>query len=880
MPNNLTGDYDAVLLVGVAKIDGILGTLHQNGADPEASPVFPHSEITRIGDRPKILDPPIVDYANWFNESLALANGGGGGGPPPGAKAPPGVAKILQKVYDDIMAGVVKPPPPPPVLNTRGTVEVQLSAPSIALPPGSTSEVTILVSVRAHFIPDANYPALPEPIHGLVSATYSVKTKQLQNYGSVKTILEVDPPTDDSKIQFASAANPGLSPDDVNQLAAQIRKALREGFEPVSVELPADFPFLQFKGVGNALALPIRLTPPLNLPASSLATVTNDFLGNDFSIGISRDYFQTQFQPTIDNLLQYRANFDVGYRWFSVTYHVSVTGVTIQWNNGSLDLVVKAKATASYAPDFDDITVAQRLTIIVDYASQHFFLVASDNDLSISGVWDFVKGHIRSAIIAARNNALPDAETQINNELAKNRTQLNNGLGAVDDSASARFSAVRITPDGLILDGDISTKFRTPPVVQIEETKDGTAFTAFKSWIPSGRIDRFEWSWVKHRIAETFWGGEVVTDNEADRFIFPKPAQISDVSSICLRIHGIQVDPHGFAYEVSAGTECSVSTPVIAWDMPSAPDPMPIPVWTPEVPLEGILEDYIQGHSNVLAHARPGENAANSVVHFVDPKMERPLEKIGSLLGQRKVNNPLTVIAVLSSGAFGARRREVEAKLGSLGKNFNGRLILTEDYTGSWKRTFDAKQMPSTYLMNTRGEFVWKQEGSFDPGGIAKALEKYLGVKRMVRTRRLNLPVQPGQRAPDGLFADDRGQRWALKKLRGHSLLVNFWRSWSAPSIRELQRLQSLYGKGGEQAPVVIAISGDQKSDVLAEIRRKNNLTFALVHDPLGLVARSYGVNCWPTTVSIGPDGIVNGVQVGAQHDHATGKNGKPSAAS
>src|SRR5690348_12755794 len=118
MPNNLTGDYDAVLLVGVAKIAGILGTLHQNGADPNVSPVFPHSERTRIGDRPRILDPPLVDYANWFNQSIALGDGGGGGGPQPGGKAPPGVAKLLQKAFADIVAernGVIKPPPPAPI---------------------------------------------------------------------------------------------------------------------------------------------------------------------------------------------------------------------------------------------------------------------------------------------------------------------------------------------------------------------------------------------------------------------------------------------------------------------------------------------------------------------------------------------------------------------------------------------------------------------------------------------------------------------------------------------------------------------------------------------------------------------------------------------
>ncbi len=871
MSNTLTGDYDAVLLVSVAKINGILATLHQNGADPDASPVSPHSEKTRIGDQPPILHPPLSDYADWFNEMLQTVDVGGDPGtqgPKLSGNAPPGASRVLLQAYEDLQAARLHEIFQPPVLNCRGTVEVQLSAPSIAFPPGSTSEVTIYVNIRARFLPDPNTPALPEPIHGLVAATYTVKTRYMRFYRPPKTILEVDVPTDDSKIQFTSAANTGLGPFDLEQLVIQIRKALREAFEPVSLELPNDFPFSQFKGLGNALALPLRLTPPLSLPDSALGTVTNNFLNADFSIAISRDYFQTKFQPTIDNLQQFTQSFDVGYSIFTVTYHVSVTSVGVEWNNGSLDLVVHAKATADYAPDFDDITVRQGLTIAVDPGSQHFSLVASDDDLSISGIWDFIKGRVRSGIISARDNALPQAEAQINDELSKDRTQINHGLSAIDDSADARFSAVRITPDGLILDGTISSKFRGPPVVDFEETSDGTAFNAFASWIPGGRIDRFEWSWVKQSHLETIWGGEVVTSFEDHRFMFPKPPQVYDASNICLRIHGIQVDQHGFAIEIAGGTACAVSSPVVAWDMPSWSDPMPAPVWLPTVPLDAVLEEQTVGHTNVLAHARPGEAAANSIVHFADPKMDRPLEKFGKVLA-RRLNIPVVLIVVLPSKTFAGRRREVEAKLGSLGEKFNGHLILTEDYTGSWARTFDAKKMPSTYLMNTKGEFVWKQEGKFDADAIAAALEKYFTVPRAIRFRRLSLTTRPGERAPNASLIDDTGLRLSLRKLRGHgSILLNFFQSWSIPSIQELQRLQGLQDQGGENAPVIVAVSGDAKADVLAEVRRKYKLGLALVPDPNGSIARSFGVHCWPTTLSIDPDGRVNGIQTGTQHDH------------
>jgi peroxiredoxin len=233
------------------------------------------------------------------------------------------------------------------------------------------------------------------------------------------------------------------------------------------------------------------------------------------------------------------------------------------------------------------------------------------------------------------------------------------------------------------------------------------------------------------------------------------------------------------------------------------------------------------------------------------------------------------LIVVLPSGTFAGRRREVEAKLGSLGKEFNAHLVLTEDYTGSWQRAFDAKKMPSTYLMNSKGAFVWKEEGAFNADAFVAALDKYLPKGRVVRSRRLNLAVQPGERPPRALFADDFGQRLALRKLRGHPVLLNFWQSWSAPCIRELERLQTLYEKGEKNAPTIVAVNCDANGDALAEFRRKHKIGFVLVHDANGSIARSFGVNCWPTTLSIDPDGFVNGIQLGTLHDHGPESSGK-----
>jgi len=98
-------------------------------------------------------------------------------------------------------------------------------------------------------------------------------------------------------------------------------------------------------------------------------------------------------------------------------------------------------------------------------------------------------------------------------------------------------------------------------------------------------------------------------------------------------------------------------------------------------------------------------------------------------------------------------------------------------------------------------------------------------------------------------------------------VLVNFWQSWSAPCLAELARLQRLT-EAGKDAPVVVALHGGASAEPLAEIRKRLGLSFRLVQDWEQLVARQYGVRCWPTTIAFGSDGRAQHVQYGAAHEH------------
>ena len=816
MPNNLTGDYDAVLLIRVKKINAILATLHQNGACEDASPSLLHSMTARVGGR----------------GGLEIA-----------------------------------------AVESRGTARVQLSAPAISLPAGSNSEVTLHVHARAQYRPDPGTLALPEPVHGQVRVTCSVEVKPLLGFGPAKKVLEVTLPSQDNKIQFDPAPGVSLSQLEFGQLLRAIRNTVRTAFEPVNTELPGGFPFRNFKGVGGGqvLALPLSLTPGVEPPPQAINTVNQSFVIHDFAVGISREFVDRQLQPTIDRLLEFKRSFE---NWWT-TYHVSITSAEVEWETGFLRLIVRARAIAARAPNYT-VTVRQKLTLTLNPVSQKVTLGASNADLSISlsgtgsRFLGFVKDRIRNEIIPERDAALPPAEDLINDKLSGGDgalTRINSGLKSIDDSARAQFSQIRISPDALILDGQISTKTRSAPLANFQATADGTGFTAFESWIPGGRIDRFQWSWVlQNPIA--VWGQEVEARTETHTFILPRPVPRSKqlvVGDVCLRIEGIQVDPHGNEIPVSGGGVCSVSTPEVAWRMSAGSDPMLIPIWESEIPPDAILNEGIAAHVNLLSDRRPsGRIAANSLVHFAGPGTDRTLTALDEALARaRQKEAPFLAVVVLPEGVFGGRRREVEARLGSLGEDFWGRLLLTENYAGGWTRSFGVAEGPATFLLNGQGDVAWKHSGPLVGEELARAMDEHFTSGRPPKFRPLRIALALCELVPATLLTDDRGQSLALRKLRGHPVLLNFWQSWSAPCIRELKRLQSLHAAGGEGTPVIVAVNGGEKSEVLSEMRRKFNLGFALVQDPDRAIARQFGIECWPTTVTMDAEGRVEGVQFG-----------------
>jgi thiol-disulfide isomerase/thioredoxin len=106
---------------------------------------------------------------------------------------------------------------------------------------------------------------------------------------------------------------------------------------------------------------------------------------------------------------------------------------------------------------------------------------------------------------------------------------------------------------------------------------------------------------------------------------------------------------------------------------------------------------------------------------------------------------------------------------------------------------------------------------------------------------------------------DLAGQVWRLAEMRGRVVLINFWASWCEPCRAEMPSLQRL-GALHPQELVVLAVNFKEPTAKVQQFVRRTDLTLPVLQDPLGEMARAWGVTIFPSTVLIDANGKVRGV--------------------
>ncbi len=123
--------------------------------------------------------------------------------------------------------------------------------------------------------------------------------------------------------------------------------------------------------------------------------------------------------------------------------------------------------------------------------------------------------------------------------------------------------------------------------------------------------------------------------------------------------------------------------------------------------------------------------------------------------------------------------------------------------------------------------------------------------------------VEAGSVAPDFELPDVNGEMVRLSDFAGRPVILNFWATWCAPCRVEMPALQEAQAEFGDDGPVVLTINQEETAERVTEFFDEIGLTLPALLDAEAEVGLAYSAIFLPTTVIVGPDGIVSAVHRG-----------------
>lgn len=111
---------------------------------------------------------------------------------------------------------------------------------------------------------------------------------------------------------------------------------------------------------------------------------------------------------------------------------------------------------------------------------------------------------------------------------------------------------------------------------------------------------------------------------------------------------------------------------------------------------------------------------------------------------------------------------------------------------------------------------------------------------------------------------DTKGNMHTLGEFRGQWVLLTFWARWCPVCVRTMPHLENLHKELNKSGLKIVAISGDDGSDPVLRYAQNNKLSFLVLIDKNGNIARQYKATGIPSYYLISPNGYTVGIARGA----------------
>ena len=102
-----------------------------------------------------------------------------------------------------------------------------------------------------------------------------------------------------------------------------------------------------------------------------------------------------------------------------------------------------------------------------------------------------------------------------------------------------------------------------------------------------------------------------------------------------------------------------------------------------------------------------------------------------------------------------------------------------------------------------------------------------------------------------------------LQDYRGQVVLVNFWASWCGPCVVEMPGMQRLYEAMTGKPFALLAVNVEESPGTVWKFAAKVGIRFPLLLDSEGHTAFDWGIDIYPTSFLIDPQGRIRYVAYG-----------------
>ncbi|WP_316977014.1 TlpA family protein disulfide reductase [Shumkonia mesophila] len=118
-------------------------------------------------------------------------------------------------------------------------------------------------------------------------------------------------------------------------------------------------------------------------------------------------------------------------------------------------------------------------------------------------------------------------------------------------------------------------------------------------------------------------------------------------------------------------------------------------------------------------------------------------------------------------------------------------------------------------------------------------------------------PSRTGAAAPELGVLDAQGREVRIDARRGQVVLINFWLAECGPCIAEMPALDAFYKENKARGFDLLAVNMGQDAATVEATRRRVEVSFPMLVDPLKIATQRYGAIGAPTSFIVDAEGIV-----------------------